>query len=344
MKMIGGAVSAVVCVLTCSAAFAQSLQSSTVIVTPDNFVRAETDMYFHQTVTRAGGTGKFDHHREPMRIDNQTVIRANRDTLYSAVVFDLDAGPATVKLPDAGSRFMSMIVINEDEYVPAVYYGTGSHAFTKDKVGTRYVLIGIRTFVEPDNPDDVNKVHALQDAIQVQQADVGRFEIPNWDQASQTKVRDALLLLAQTIPDSKGMFGSREQVNPVRHLVGAATGWGGNPEKDATYLTVVPPKNDGSTVYRLTVKDVPVDGFWSVTMYNEKGYMEPNQYNAYSLNNTTAKKNADGSVSIQMGGCDGKIASCLPTTPGWNYWVRLYRPRAEILDGSWRFPDPQPVQ
>jgi len=28
--------------------------------------------------------------------------------------------------------------------------------------------------------------------------------------------------------------------------------------------------------------------------------------------------------------------------PGWNYLVRLYRPRAEIVDGSWKFPEAQP--
>jgi hypothetical protein len=57
----------------------------------------------------------------------------------------------------------------------------------------------------------------------------------------------------------------------------------------------------------------------------------------------TASKGADGSVAIQFGGCDGKIANCLPITPGWNYWVRLYRPRAEILNGTWKFPEAQPV-
>jgi hypothetical protein len=54
-----------------------------------------------------------------------------------------------------------------------------------------------------------------------------------------------------------------------------------------------------------------------------------------------AAKNADGSVDIQFGGSDA--ANCLPITPGWNYLVRLYRPRAEILDGSWTFPEAQPV-
>ena len=79
---------------------------------------------------------------------------------------------------------------------------------------------------------------------------------------------------------------------------------------------------------------MPVDGFWSVSVYNAAGYYEPNKYNAYSLNNITAKKGADGSVAIQFGGCDGKIPNCLPIMKGWNYLVRLYRPRAEILDGK----------
>src|SRR5436190_1292960 len=61
-------------------------------------------------------------------------------------------------------------------------------------------------------------------------------------------------------------------------------------------------------------------------------------YNAYSLNNITAKKDADGSVTIQSGGCDGKTPNCLPIIKGWNYLVRLYRPRAEILNGKWKFP------
>ena len=30
-------------------------------------------------------------------------------------------------------------------------------------------------------------------------------------------------------------------------------------------------------------------------------------------------------------------------TKGWNYIVRLYRPRAEILNGKWTFPEPHPV-
>jgi hypothetical protein len=103
-------------------------------------------------------------------------------------------------------------------------------------------------------------------------------------------------------------------------------------------LNVTPAKNDGTTVYKLDVKEVPVDGFWSISVYDAKGYFASNPENAYTLNNITAKKAADGSIAVQFGGCDGKIPNCLPTTSGWNYLVRLYRPRKEILEGAWTFP------
>lgn len=323
------------------AADAQLLEGA-VPVTVDNFVRAESDLYFSNMVKEAP-LGTFNHRREPASIDHQTVIRLNRDTLYSSAVFDLEAGPVTISLPDAGTRFMSLMVVSQDHYVPKVVYGTAPTTFTREEIGTRYMLAGVRTLVDPADPADVHKVHALQDAIKAEQRGRGAFEVPRWESASQKKVRDALLVLAATMPDFKNAFGAKGQVDPVRHLIGTAAGWGGNPDKDATYLNVVPPRNDGNTVYRLDVKDVPVDGFWSVSVYDAAGYYRKNQYDAYALNNITAKKGADGAIAIQFGGCDGKVPNCLPIVAGWNYTVRLYRPRAEVLNGTWKFPEPRPV-
>lgn len=311
-------------------------------VTPDNFARAESDMYFGGVV-KMGGFGKFNHAREPAPIDNQTVIRLNRDTLYSSAVFDLDAGPVTITLPNAGKRFMSLQVIDEDQYTHGVFYGPGSHTLTRKEIGTRYVVAAVRTLVDPADPHDLGEVHRLQDQIRARQPQSGRFEVPEWDPVSQKKVRDALLTLGSTLPDTKRMYGSRSQVDPVRFLIGAALGWGANPPEQALYLNVEPPRNDGTTLYRLNVKQVPVDGFWSVSVYNEKGYFEPNPDHAYSINNITAHKDPDGAVSIQFGGCDGKTANCLPVTKGWNYMVRLYRPQKEVLNGHWKFPEARPV-
>lgn len=321
---------------------ATALAEDSVPVTVDNFARAESDMYFTRMVNK-GGFGKLNHNRALAPLDQQTVVRLNRDTLYSSGVFDLDAGPVTVTLPDAGTRFMSLQVINEDHYVPHVFYGAGKHTLTREGVGTRYAVVGIRTLVDPNDPNDLQQVSALQDQIQVQQASSGKFEVPKWDAESQKRVREALIALNATLPNLKGAFGSKEQVEPVRHLIGAAAAWGGNPDKDATYLNVTPARNDGATVYRLTVGDVPVKDFWSVSVYNAKGYYEANPYNAYNLNSITAKKAADGSVTVQFGGCDGKVVNCLPVMPGWNYMVRLYRPGPEVLDGTWSFPQARPL-
>jgi hypothetical protein len=324
-------------------ATSQSPRAVSTPVTVENFTRAESDLYF-RNVVKEGGLGTFFHRREPAAIDNQTVIRLNRDTLYSSALFDLDAAPVTITLPDAGTRFRSLMVVNQDHYVPLVAYGAGSHTLTRALIGTRYAVAAVRTFVDPANPDDVRQVHALQDAIRVEQQQQGTLELPDWDPVGQKKVRDALLVLGSTMPDFKHAFGTKDQVDPIRHLIGSALGWGGNPDKDAIYLNVTVPNNDGKTVYSLVVRDVPVDGFWSVSVYNAEGYFQRNPLDAYALNNVTAKKSADGSITIRFGGCDGAVPNCLPTMPGWNYTVRLYRPRAEILDGGWKFPDPQPLR
>lgn len=312
-------------------------------VTVDNFRRAESDTYFTRFVNE-GAFGKFKHERELASIDNQTVIRLNRDTLYSFGVFDLDAGPVTVTLPNAGTRYMAVQVIDQDHYVPEVFYAPGTRTLTREKVGTRYVCLAIRTFVVPDDTADVKTVHDLQDAIQLEQNAVGRFEVPHWDQVSLTKVREALLALSAANGgiDSARMFGRRNEVDPVQHLIGTAAGWGGNPPNTALYAGGVPKLNDGNTAYQMIVKDVPVDGFWSVSVYNPGGYFEKNARNAYTVNNVTAKPNADGSVTIHFGGDDTK-PNFVPIMPGWNYVVRMYRPRKEILDGTWTFPEAHPV-
>lgn len=307
-------------------------------VTAENFTRAETDLYF-SGIVKDEGFGKFFHNREPTPLDKQKVIRMNRDTLYSGAVFDLDAGPVTITLPDAGKRFISMQIIDQDQYTHQVVYKAGPTTLTREKIGTRYVATPVRILVDPNNPEDVKQVHALQDAITVKQASTGTFEVPKWDAVSQSRVRDALLVLARDMPDTRRSFGTKAEVDPVHRLINSAAAWGGNPDKDATYLNATPKQNDGATVYTLHVKDVPVDGFWSISVYNAKGYFEANPQNAYSLNNITAKKNDDGSFDVQFGGCDGQVPNCLPITPGWNYLVRLYRPRADVLNGKWTFPE-----
>jgi para-nitrobenzyl esterase len=241
---------------------------------------------------------------------------------------------------------MSMQALSEDHYTVEVVYGPGRHTYDQAAVGTRYLFLIIRTLADPADPADLKAANAAQDRVAVRQAAVGVFESPAWDPVSQTKARDALAVLAALGGHPK-MFGSKAQVDPIDHLIGTAFGWGGNPREAAIYNGVDPPRNDGKTVHVLTVKDVPVDGFWSISVYNAKGFFEAGgeqgARGGYSLNNLTAKPEADGSFRVQFGGCGAGVANCLAIMPGWNYTVRLYRPRKAILDGSWTFPVAQPV-
>lgn len=305
----------------------------------DNFRRAETDTYFARFV-KQGGFGKLNHERELADIDRQAVIRLNRDTLYSMGVFDLDASLVSVTLPDTEKRYMALQVVNGDHYTTDVFYAPGTYTLAKENVGTRYVCLVIRTFVNPNDAADVKAVHALQDSIVVTQQAVGQFETETWDPESLTVIREALLNLVNANGgiDSSRMFGREDEVEPTQHLLGTAAGWGGNPRTAALYEGYELSENDGKTAYKLTIKDIPVDGFWSVSVYNKGGYFEKNDKNAYTVNNVTAETNADGSVIIHFGG-DESASNYLPITPGWNYLLRLYRPRPELLGGKWKAPE-----
>jgi len=315
----------------------------TVPVTVVNFTRAESHMYFAKGV-QDGAFGRLQHRRAPVAIDKQDVIRMNRDTLYSSGVFDLDAGAVTIALPDVGERFMSLLMIDEDHYSQPAVYAPGSYTFTREQIGARYVLAAVRTLADAGSAADVKAANAAQDRIRVQQAATGKFEIPNWDAAERDEIRKLLLALAARAGETTDeRFGTRDKVNPIQHLLTTAAGWGGNPRAAAVYVGLAPKANDGRTVHRLTVRDVPVDGFWSISIYNERGFFQKNKLDSYSVNNLTAKPNEDGSFTIQFGGSPAKAPNYLFTPPGWNYVVRMYRPRKPVLDGTWRFPEAQPA-
>ena len=310
-------------------------------VTAENYVRAESDFQMKGYIESFNNFGKFHHNRKPYDVNNQITIRGNRDTLYSFGVWDLTS-PVTITMPDTKGRYQSLMIVSQDHSIWGLY-GPKTGTLTEEKVGSRYVLMTVRTFADPNDEKDMKEAFRLQDAVVVKQADIGKFEVPDWKKDEVEKMRETINVVASTVTDSSKLFGKKEELDPVYWMLGAALGWGGLPADAASYVNVVPEKNDGKTPYTLTVKDVPVDAFWSVTLYDDKGLMPVNKYNAYSFNNVTAKKAKDGSITIHFGG-DPKADNFLPIVSGWNYIVRLYQPRKEILDGSWTFPDPQAVK
>ena len=306
-----------------------------VTVNADNFARAESDRMFAAMQQQAGGVNQWFHYRVPIPVDQQPVIRMNRDTLYSGALVDISHG-ARLTVPDGGRRYVSVTIVNEDHYVNRVFHEPGRYDLTVGHFGTPHVLAAARMLVDPDDAGDVAAVNALQDGLILEPGSARPFVLPSYDEASMDATRAALLELAKGLGGFHRAFGPKYAVDPVRHLIGTAAGWGGLPDREATYLNVNPGLPPGE--YRLTVREGPVDGFWSISVYNAAGYFEPNDRGAYSVNNITATPGEDGSVTIHFGGSGDERPNCLPIMDGWNYVVRLYRPRAEILDGTWTFP------
>jgi len=306
-------------------------------VNVDNFVRAETAAQFDRVT---GAFNKWFHVRQPPQLDQQTVIRMNRDTLYSVVLVDISKG-ATLTIPESGDRYMSIMVVNEDHYINKIYHDAGTYELTMEEFHTPYVYVTPRILVNSSDPADIKEVNTLQDQIKIKAASAKPYTHPNYDQASYNATYKALLELSKGVSGTKRMFGKKEEVSEVRHLLGTAFGWGGLPEYEAYYINVEPNLPVGA--YQLTVKDVPVDAFWSISLYNSDGYFQENKYNAYSVNNISGTPNKDGSFTIHFGG-DPDSVNYLPIMEGWNYIVRLYQPRKEILDGTWTFPSVQTVR
>ncbi|MFD7307915.1 DUF1214 domain-containing protein [Promicromonospora sp. NPDC059942] len=310
-----------------------------ITVTNENFVRAETNRMLVGIQAQAGGVNRWRHNREPASVDEQTVIRMNRDTLYSFAVVNISE-PATVTVPDARGRYLTVMVVNQDHYINRILTEPGDYPLTMVEFDTPYVVLVARILVDATDPDDVAEVNALQDGFALQAADGEPLVLPAYDEESFTATREALLAESAHGLDTHRMFGAKSEVDPQRHRIGTAGGWGGLPEREAFYAGVAPHLPVGR--YALTVKDVPVDAFWSVTVYGADGFLHKNGLDAYSVNSVSGTTNADGSITVTFGG-GARDPNPLPLDEGWNYTVRMYRPRPAILDGSWVFPACEPV-
>jgi hypothetical protein len=313
-------------------------------VTIDNFVRAETNRMLVDLMHAAGGINTWHHNRVPTPLDQQTVVRMNRDTLYSFAVVDL-AGGALLTMPDGGDRYMSLMVVNEDHYINRVFHTAGEHHLSIEDFDTRYVLLAMRTFMDPANPVDVAAANLVQDGLAVTAVSAEPIAPLDVDEDSLDGVRSATAELGRFLADYSGAFGARHAVDPIKHFIGTAIGWGGLPEQEASYVNVDPGLPVGE--YRIVVRDVPVDGFWSISLYNRDGRFEAGEggdESGCSVNQVTAVKEPDGSIVVHLGGCGDGRTNCLRIMDGWNYTVRLYQPRAEVLDGSWTFPSAEPTR
>jgi hypothetical protein len=315
--------------------------SDTKKVTIDNFTRASNDLYMQKYV-KSIGTNCFYHLSRPTPLDEQKVIRMNRDTLYSVVALDV-SHPVTIEVPDAGERYISLHIMDRDHFTPIVWYKPGIYTIDQKVLGSRYGMAVVRIAVDAKDEEDIKTVNNLQKQIKISGGSSKSIDVPNWDLASMQKLHNAILVLGEGVTNSHKMFGTKEQVDPLLHMIGTAVGFGGLPEQYTYYEIEYPDDGNGQGEFSLTVNNVPVEAFWSITVYNKDGFIDKNDLNTYVINGNNAAKNADGTVTVHFGACNSDKPNCLPIMPGWNYAVRMYQPKAEILSGEWKFPAIKPI-
>lgn len=311
-------------------------------VTDENFSLAETDGIIEGYVekiakaTNTNGIGVLMHYRKGADPKDRTIMRINFDTFYSWAILDL-THDATLTMPETNGRYQSAWIVSEDGYYPGAFTTPGKHKITKEWIGgARYAVIVMRTQVNTKDATDIAKAQTLQDKLKLTQKDRGSWDpVNNWDKNELKTMRIKYQKIGDTLSTEK-MFGKKGEISLTHRNAGNAFGWGGFTPDQAVYPQYFP-ESDAPQI--LTLKDVPVKAFWSITVYDKEGFPQTDTYN---INSSFAVANEDGSVIIHFGG-NKNAKNYLETFDGWNFTLRMYEPMEAYFNGQWVKPELQLV-
>ena len=319
-------------------ATATAKQVQTTPVTDENYSLAETDGVIEGYVkkiaaaTNTNGVGVLMHYRKGADPKDRTIMRINFDTIYSWAIVDLTE-PATLTMPETKGRYQSAWIVSEDGYYPGAFTTPGEHEITKEWIGgARYAVIVMRTQVNVRDPADLVKAHALQDKLKLTQNDKGSWVPENqWDEKEVLAMRAKYMEVGNGM-STADMFGKKGEISLKNRNAGNAFGWGGFTPDQAVYPQYFPKTTAPQT---LTLKDVPVKAFWSITVYDKDGFPQTDTYN---INSAFAVADEDGSYTIHFGG-DKNAKNYMETFDGWNFTLRMYQPTEDYFNGQWVKPE-----
>ncbi len=307
-------------------------------VTENNYEEAESDLAF-KNITKLVGSNKWYHFSGLTPLNNQTVVRMNRDTIYSGYVADLSNG-GSITIPDTGNRYISVMIVQNDQYVDQVFSTPGTH---KIESQTDFAMIVARIQIDPNDPADIQRVKNIQKQLKVTTRSNKEHVMPNYNMTQLASVRDALVKEGSKLGNQKNMQGAHGQVVPRMHMYGTAIGWGMLPDTEAQYFSyyskgeIANPDNCSQATY-LPPK-VKGNGFYSLTIYNHQGYIA---FDKAVLNKNNIEYNADGSFTVNYGSCPKGAKNAMPIAKGWDVMMRIYKPDLTQTN-DYQLPEPKVV-
>ncbi len=301
-----------------------------ILVDETNFTIAETDRYMTEHSEKYA-VNIFRHSRKMSSKDFQVVVRENQDVMYSHAVVDVSKG-ATLINPE-WDVYSVIQVIDENQYTIGVIYPGEQRTFTpKDLALGTHIFLNMRTGVRTLDDAGYQEAHKHQDAVVIDAKSAVAYQPKGFDPVSLKTLRESLKTRAKEADKPQYYFGTKEAISayPKQFLLASAIGIFGLPIKDAAYLNTIQPPSEARsgacTSLTLPVPPLQFDkgGFFSVTTYNNKGWIAADNF---ALNNRQATPNDDGTYTFHFNCPDAK--NNIDVVEGWTVLIRLYRPNSE---------------
>lgn len=299
-------------------------------VTMDNVVRAETAKYLAAETIQTG-PNKFRHERKGIDLKNQTVIRSNFDLIYSYAVYDISGG-LKITVPKYDLYQIVQVLDENSVTIAVVYPGQTVTLGPKDVSYGSHVYLFMRTQPRSNDEAGMQELHARQDAVVVEAGSAKPYVSDvKYDIDSFNKLRGELIKRAVTEGViEEGFIDNIKNIKTPQYQMINLAGWAGLPAKHAFYFVVVPgdeaAKDGAPSSVTFRKPDLQYDraGYWSLTIYDEKGWVVTDPFH---LNSRDVTPNKDGSITLNFNGGAGAINN-IQVPKNWNALFRAYLPRS----------------